>query len=253
MSEMDRESGESFKSTPDGTGAGEHGIPVGCVPDPNAPHMSPPLPACSQAETAIAFSQEEYEGVLKRPQQAIEYILGSSSRLVRSVWEGEAPWRLAIMLLAASLLTSIPYGIVSPHGDWWKIAVLYCGSLAICFPSLHIFAQFFGVKLKLMRSLSLSMIITATAAIFTFGFSPIIWFLDKTIKPSEQTVIRPDQLSTFLLYVSLALGLVQVGRCLSDPGFRRAHRNLSLGFLFILWAPLLIFITHRMACLLELL
>jgi hypothetical protein len=156
------------------------------------------------------------------------------------------------MLLAGSLLASIPYGIVSPRGNWWKIAVLYCGSLTICFPSLHIFAQFFGVKLKPMRSLALSMIITATASIFTFGFFPIIWFLKISIIPGDYTVITPNRLSTFLLYVSLALGLVQVGKCLSDPSFRRAQRNPSLGFLFVLWAPLLIFITHRMACLLEL-
>jgi hypothetical protein len=231
MNEMDKEAGGTGKN------------------DPIAP---PPLPGCSKAEQIIAFSPEEYEGVLKQPQQTIEYILGSHGRLARSVWEGESPWRLAVMLLAVSLLASIPYGIVSPHGNWWKITVLYCGSLAICFPSLHIFAQFFGVKLKLMRSLALSMIITATAAIFTFGFSPIIWFLKFSILPREQTVIGPDELSTFLLYVSLALGLVQVGRCLSDPGFRRAQRNPSLIFLFILWAPLLIFITYRMTCLLRL-
>jgi hypothetical protein len=251
MNEMDKESGRS-SNAPGGAGAGGHGIPGGCAPAPKDPNVPPSLPACSQAEEAIAFSQEEYEGALKRPQQTIEYVLGSRSRLARSVWDGEAPWRLAAMLLAVSLLASIPYGIVSPHGDWWKIAVLYCGSLAICFPSLHIFAQFFGVKLKLMRSLALSMIITATAAIFTFGFFPIIWFLKFSIIRREQTVIGPDELSTFLLYVSLALGLVQIGRCLSDPGFRRAQKSPSLWFLFILWAPLLIFITYRMACRLEL-
>jgi len=260
MNDMDNESGGSLKNTFDGTDAGGHSIPVGCVPGPNEPKVPPPLLASSQAEVAIAFSPEEYGGVLKRPEQTIEYILGSSSRLARSVWDGEAPWRLAAMLLATSLLASIPYGIVSPHpygivsphSNWWKIAVLYCGSLAICFPSLHIFAQFFGVKLKLMRSMALSMIITATAAIFTFGFFPIIWFLSVSIIPGQNSVVGPSQLSTFLLYVSLALGLVQVGRCLSDSSFRRAQRNPSLGFLFILWAPLLIFITHRMACLLEL-
>jgi hypothetical protein len=250
MSEFDEKSGENSTR---GAGASDRKTPVGCVPGPGERGAPLPLPVCSQTEDADPFSSEEYAGAFKRPQRTIEYILGSSRRLARSVYDGGAPWRLAMMLLMVSLLAAIPYGIVSPRGDWWKIAALYCGSLAICFPSLHVFAQFFGVKLELLRSLALSMIITATAALFTFGFFPIIWFLNKSIVPGNDTVIRPQELSTFLLYTSLVLGLVQIARCLVAPGFRKAQRNASLGFLFILWTPLLIFITHRMAGLLELL
>jgi hypothetical protein len=234
-------------------GAGGHKTPVGCVPGPSERSTTPLPPHELPPEDSDPFSLEEYAEVFKNPHRTIEYILGSSRRLARSVDSGKAPWRLAMMLLAVSLLAAIPYGVVAPRGNWWKIAALYCGSLAICFPSLHIFAQFFGVRLDLLRSLALSMVITATAAIFTFGFFPIIWFLKISIVANKYTFIGPGELSTFLLYVSLALGLMQIARCLISPGFRKAQQNPSLGLLFVLWAPLLIFITHRMADLLELL
>jgi hypothetical protein len=247
MNETEGDLGSLLKNESAGTGSPN--VPGGRAPAPSA-RSAPPL-LTSPEEEIIAFSPEEYAGALRQPQRTIEYVLGSSGRLARSVCDGGTPWRLAFMLLTVSLLAAIPYGIVAPHSGWWKIAALYCGSLAICFPSLHIFAQFFSVRLELLRSLALAMIITATSAFFALGFSPIVWFLKISIVPREQPIITPYDLSIFLLYVSLILGLVQIMRCLIGRGFRQAHGSPLLILLVVLWAPLLIFITHRMSMLLE--
>ena len=196
-------------SSPDPTPAGPPQIPF------------PDLPR----EESAAFSDQEYAGVLRQPQRAIEYVLGSKERLARSLWEGPAVWRLGALLLAVSLLAAIPYGLVSPDSAWWKIAALYCGSLGVCFPSLHTFAQFLDVRLDLARSLAMSLIITATAALFTFAFFPVIWFLRHSIVPDDRTAIGPHELSIFLIAVSLALGLVQLGRCLADRAIQRQRRG----------------------------
>jgi hypothetical protein len=180
-----------------------------------------------------------------------EYVLGGKDRLARSIRDGKGIWRLAGMLLAASLLAAIPYGLVSPRAEWWKIAVLFTGSLAICFPSLHAFGQFFGLRLDLGRNLALSLIITATAGLFTLGFFPIVWFLGYSIQPGEGTLVTPLDLSRMLLWLSLGLGLVQIGRCLGDRNTRQ-RQQAPLGLLFLLWTPLLIFITYRMSMLLGL-
>jgi hypothetical protein len=187
--------------------------------------------------------------VLVRPQRVIEYVLGGKDRLARSIWDGRGIWRLAGILLGVSLLAAIPYGVVSPQATWWKIAVLFTGSLVICFPSLHAFAQFFGLKLDLGRNFALSLIITATAALFTLGFFPIVWFIGYSISPGEGAVIVPEDLSRALLWLSLTLGLVQIGRCLADRNTRQ-QQKASLVLLFLLWTPLLIFITCRMCRLL---
>ena len=251
MSTTDNGGTEPQHPTSAGPAGTERTEPTGAdaVPRPaNGGH--PPLPLPAREEPAQPFSAEEYAGLFLRPQRSIEYILGSRERLSRSVWDGRHVWRLAAMLLAASLLAAIPYGIVAPRGNWWTIAVLFCGSLMICFPSLHTFAQFCGLRLDLGRNFALSLIITATASLFTFGFFPIIWFIQFSIAPAQATIVAPRDLSDLLLWISMLLGLVQIGRCLAGRD-SRSRRQASIGLLFLLWAPLLIFITYRMALLLE--
>ena len=84
----------------------------------------------------------------------VEYILGGADRLARSLAEGRALWAIAAVLMAASVLATVPYGLLSPAASPWKIATLFTGSLLICFPCLYVFGQFLGFKLDLAQNLA---------------------------------------------------------------------------------------------------
>ena len=203
-------------------------------------------------EQAEPFSEDELRRALRRPYLIIEYVLGAKERLARSLSQGRSLWLLAFMLLVTSLLSTVPYGVLSPVKSFWKVAVLYTGSLFICFPCLHMFAQFLGFRFDLAQNSALALVITAVAGLFTFGFFPIIWFIDYTTRPGAGTLILPEQLSVFLLALSLLMGIVQMGRCLALEGMPAGEAG-QFGLLVALWLPLLVFITYRMADLLALL
>jgi len=224
--------------------------PLSPAPD-DAAAQAGAAPSYALAE-AEPFSGWELRRALLRPYLIIEYVLGGRQRLARNLADGRSVWLLAGLLLAAGVVATIPYGALSPVRSFWKIAVLYTGSLLLCFPCLHVFTQFFGFRSSLGRDLALSLVITSVAGLFTFGFFPIIWFIDYSTRADPNAAVSPADLSVFLLGVSLLMGIVHMGRCLVVR--RLADREAwSLLLLILLWIPLLIFIHYRMACLLELL
>ena len=198
------------------------------------------------------FSPEELRVAFLRPHRIVELILGRKERLARNLWQGRSLWVLALLLLLTSVVSTIPYGALSPTRSFWKIAILYTGSLLICFPCLHVFAQFLGFRLDLSQNFSLALVITSVAGLFTFGFCPIIWFIDYTTQYGAGKVVSPGGLSVFLLGFSLLMGIVHMGRCLLLQNGRA--RDVALLWVLIgLWLPLLTFITYRMARVLGLL
>ena len=114
------------------------------------------------------------------------------------------------------------------------------------------FSQFLGFKFDLAQNLAMAMVITCVAGLFTLAFFPIIWFIDLTIRNDLPMVISPSDLSTLLLAVSLLLGVVHMWRCLIRRGGMSARSMAFQGLIFC-WLPVLVFITLRMARLLELL
>ena len=211
-----------------------------------------PEPLQREHEEPEPFSDAELRRALRRPDLAMEYALGGADRLCRNLADARGLWWLVALLLATSLLSAVPYGAVAPKARFWKVAALYTGSLFICFPSLHVFAQFLGFRFRLEQNLALSLVLTSVAGLFTFGFFPIIWFIDATIEAVPDSMVQPGQLSVLLLGLSLVMGMVQMGRCLvSRNGLSREARPLPL--LMSFWLVLLTFITHRMATVLELL
>lgn len=222
------------------------------------PPDAPAHPAGEPAEAAEEpqrepepFSIGELRLALVRPHLVIEYVLGAKERLARTLSEGQGLWQLALLLLLTSVFSTVPYGALSPARSFWRIAVLYTGSLAICFPSLHVFAQFVGFPFALAHNLALSLVITSVAGLFTFAFFPIIWFIDFSTRPGSGAVVLPGGLSVALLSVSLLLGIVQMARCLALRVGRRRGEG-AFGLLIACWLPLFAFITRRMAAVLGL-
>ncbi|MGC4114058.1 MAG: hypothetical protein QM765_05250 [Myxococcales bacterium] len=177
---------------------------------------------------APPLSAEELRAVWLKPHLLVEQILGQRERLMSNVVEQRHLMPLLLALAAASLVMAIPYGAVPPIAGFWKIAVLFTGSVLICFPSLYVFAQYLGFRLTLAQALAITLVVSATAGIFCLGFSPILGFVALT---TSGGLSATGQLSNALLATSLALGIVQLGRCL-------AHANLqvSKGGLFVLVA-----------------
>jgi len=94
---------------------------------------------------AKALSGGEIRRALVRPDLIFEYVLASRHRLRANLITGHGIWWLAAMLLSVSLVSTVPYGAISPIRSFWKVAVLFVGSVLICFPSLHVFSQFLGM------------------------------------------------------------------------------------------------------------
>jgi len=204
------------------------------------------------AAPAEPFSDDELRRAFVRPDLAAEVALGGAERLCRNLAEARGLWWLAGLLLATSLVAAVPYGAVPPTASFWRIAALFTGSLAICFPCLHVFSQFLGFRLRLSQNLALSLVLTSVAGLFTLGFFPIVWFIAATVDAAPGSLVQPKGLSVMLLTLSLVMGMVQMGRCLvSRHGLSRQARPFPA--LMSVWLVLLAFITYRMALVLALL
>lgn len=233
---------------------GDGRLPVGQPQDPLAAEGSPAEPKGPALDDIMPepFSAQDLRRAVTRPHLLAEYVLGSKERLGTTLSGGKAIWPLAGLLMAASVLSTIPYGMLSPTGSPWKVAALFTGSLLICFPCLYMFGQFLGLGLSVARSLVLALIVTSTTGLFTFAFSPIIWFITFSVEAVPELAVSPRHLSVFLLGLSLLLGVVQMDRCLREPDalLRRFPHVLLL---VAPWLALLVFITYRMARLLGVL
>lgn len=211
-------------------------------------------PGGRSAETGLpsrgeALSGEEIRRTLLRPDLVFEYVLASRNRVRANLTNGHGIWWLTAMLLAVSLVSTVPYGAVSPIHSFWKVAVLFVGSVLICLPCLHVFSQFLGMRIDLGRSLARALVITSVAGLFTLGFAPIIWFIDCTTQAGADAAVTPGGLSVVLLCFSLLMGLGRMATCLP---VRCGDDAPWLPLLMIHWVALIAFITYRMARLLGL-
>lgn len=235
----------------------EDATPGSVPPGPSSPPAtSPPPVKPPMARPPIVipepFTARDLQRAMTRPHLLIECILGGRERLGSNLSAGSGIWTLVGLLMAASLVSTIPYGLLSPTGNFWKVAVLFTGSLMICFPCLYMFGQFIELRLGLASSLALALILTATAGLFTFAFCPIIWFITFSVRAVPDSAVSPSGLSIFLLGLSAMLGVIQMCRCLMAPALL-ARRLAREPLLVALWLVLLAFITYRMAYLLEVL
>ncbi len=201
----------------------------------------------SVTQSGDAVPVEEMRRAFRRPDLVIPLVLGRPERLAGSLVDARSAFPLAGLLFGASLLFAVPYGVVLPEGGFWKIPVLYTGAVLICVPSLHVFATYLGFVLPPATTVTLALLLAAVAGIFTFGFFPIVWFIDLTTEVDDLTRISTTVLSVILLAVALFMGIIHVGRVLVrvrtsewSPGFRWVVAAWLLLFLFIEWRMALV-------------
>jgi hypothetical protein len=224
--------------------------PPSVPPSPSpAVLVPPPWPVASRPppEPAPPFERDELVSAVARPHRVFDLVLAAPARLATNIVDRRHLPELLLALFLASTLFSIPYACVlggpSWSSYWWRIGVLYLGSTLICFPALHVFCTYMGVRVKIMQDLTLALTIPAVAALFTFGFAPILGFLLWTVKDSEQG-IGYRGLSGFLLGLAVLAGIGQMWRCLS----RARELSIDVLHVFVLcgWNCVFLYVLFRM-------
>lgn len=193
---------------------------------------------------ATAHTRDELMGVLRRPQRLLELVLVQRDRLHASIARAEHLWWLVGSLAAGTVLYALPFGAVLGLARSWRVAALLLGSVAICVPSLHVVGAFIGSRLRLAQTLCLALVISSVAALFTFGFFPIVWFLDATME--EGSFIDAGSIATVLWCISLAAGVTQFLRSQHAVSLLREFKP-TFRALLVGWLGLLVFITARLA------
>jgi hypothetical protein len=214
---------------------------------PDTPRVEPEVPAAPSVTPAPALRPEDLRAILRRPHHVLDLVLTEPGRLATTIAGGRLLGWVIGVLLGTSALLALPYGLVLDPERFWRVVLLYLGSFAICFPSLPVFSAYVGCRITPVQNLALGLIVSAVAAIFTFGFFPILWFLQATMR-DDSALVTPYHVSVTLLSFSLLAGVGHLFRCFF--GLRR--RVASSAALLVGWLSLVIFITYRMALLLEL-
>ncbi len=189
----------------------------------------------------------ELRAVFSLPFRVISVVLSEQERLARTIASGGNGVLLVGVLLYTSVLFTLPFGAVLEVERLWRVALLFVGSLGICLPSLLVFSAYVGYRIDLRQNLALGLVITCVAALFTFGFFPILWFLDATME--ENSSFTAQHISLILLGFSLLAGIAHLHRCLR----RFDGLVASYPILIVCWQALFVYICYRMAWLLELL
>src|SRR5690606_13649165 len=150
--------------------------------------------------------------------------------------------------LLGTVLLALPYGWVLGVENTWRVPALLLGTLAICFPSLHVFGAYVGRTMPLLDHVVLALVIPCVAAVFTFAFFPIVWLLSATTNVDGP--IGGRDLSSALLVVSLLAGMLQLWRCL--PAARQELTDSLVFVVLLAWNVLFLFVSRRLALVLGL-
>jgi len=183
------------------------------------------------------------------PVRLVDLVLAAPRRTGANVEQRRALGGIVAAFLLASVVFAIPYGCVLGWSAWWKVVVFYLGTTAICVPSLWVFSTYLGQKVNLAQILVLALSIPAVAAVFSFGFAPILGFMRWTMD-DVSTRVSWHSLSNVLLGVAVAAGFAQLWRTsLSSKGMRE---SVLFPLVLMVWHAVFVFVLVRMGDVLDL-
>ena len=191
----------------------------------------------------VPFDLAELRAMYRSPLRVFDAVLGDRPRLSANIAGATSLRDLIALLLGCSAVVALPYGLVLESGAAWKVVALYLGSVLICLPALRIFGGYLGWTWRSEQYVALALVVSAVAALFTFAFAPILWFLRATMEVGDW--IDAHDLSVGMLGIALFAGLAQLCRTLRDG--RVLHPMRGSHPLVLAWQVLLIGITLRMA------
>jgi hypothetical protein len=207
------------------------------------PEASLPYRTSSPGQSDIlAFTPGEMHAAMLRPDRAIDLLLTDRDRLGRTLGEGRHLARLGLVMLVSTAVLALPFGIVLGLHHAFAASFLFLGSVAICFPSLHVFCCYLGARMSVSQALGLSLVTSSVASFFALGFAPILWLVRATT-PGGSLVV--GVVTSVLLSIALLAGLAHLARTvlgesllLPRPGQR---------FLLFVWQGLVLFVASRLA------
>lgn len=204
------------------------------VPQDSRPPAAPPLP----------YELRDLIGALRSPNGMMQVVLSDKDRLAATLFSGRHPLALLACLLVGAVVFALPFGAIHDWRRAWVVVALYLGPIVVCLPALQVVGQYVGIKLAPSHYVAFGLSFAATAAMFSFGFFPIQWFLSATMH-DEGSIIRAGDIGKLLLFVSFAAGVFTMYRILECA---QRYRWLTSGIgLLIAWQALLAFICLRMA------
>lgn len=214
----------------------------------DAPATDPPTPP-------LPFAAAELRPSLRQLDTILDVVLGAPARLGANIALGQALRGALGLLLLVSAIAALPFGLVVGTTRALDVTALYLGSTLICFPSLHVFACYLGLRVRLAQSLSLALTIPAVAAVFSCGLAPIYGFLKFTLQADPAVAL---DLRGVLLCLCLATGVAQLWRCghavhlqTRTRGGESAVPFVKLLLLFA-WHLVFLYVCWRMAVTLHL-
>lgn len=203
----------------------------------------PPARSGDALDRTSPLSAETLSRALVRPDVAIDVVVASPERFAATM-ASPLRVRLALTTLLVALVFAIPFGVYFGPTRAAHVALLFIGSVLVCYPSLHVFSAYVGVPLRAEQSGGLAILTAAVASSFSLGFAPIAFFLRATIADaSEARTMGP--IVTGLLAVSLGAGMLHVARCIRASDL--SGRTFAFGIVISGWFVLLGFISLRMA------
>lgn len=205
---------------------------------------SPAIASTTTPADDQPFEGEELRAALRHPGLAIDVLLAQRSRWTATIVQNREWTRMTVLMLVWTLAFSLPYGLVLSVERVWQIATLFLGSVALCLPSLHVVSAYLGLRIHVAQSFAFATIIATVAAIFSFGFAPILWFLHATSEaPSSKGFLAG--LSALMLVLAALAGAVHGMRCLSLA--KGMEDSFGFSVVVCLWQLLLLFIGVRMS------
>ena len=211
------------------------------LPAPTSGYRDPP-----DDRAPAPFDARELRAVALRPDRVIQLVLVERARLTRTVASDRSLVLLAAILLAASVLSTLPYGAVLGAHRALRIAALTVGSVGICFPTLHVFGSYLGGRNSLGQNLVLALLVSTVAGLFALSFAPIVWFIALTTPDGS---LVAGYVSVGLLAVAVTAGIAHFARATQDPALAPDRTQRVV---LVAWVGLLCFIVYRMGVFLEL-
>ena len=217
------------------------------APAPLAALSAPRYPAEEIVDLA-PFDARELSAVALRPHRALDLVLVERARLAKTIAAGENLLPLLALLLATSVLAALPFGAVLGPQRVLRVAALNLGSVAVCFPALHVWSSYLGCKNRVAQDLGLALLVSAVAGLFALSFAPIVWFIRLT---TAEGSIAVGSVSAGLLAVSVLAGVVHLARTVREQA-RALSPSRGHRLLLVAWTGLLLFVACRMGEYLEL-
>src|SRR4030095_13036872 len=102
---------------------------------------------------AAPFAIAELRTCLVRPQRMLDVVLVERGRLAAGGVAPATPLALAAALRVCAVAFAVPFGLVEGVRRGGHVAMLFLGSVLLCFPSLQVFGSYLGVRLSIAQNL----------------------------------------------------------------------------------------------------